>query len=281
MASALFHVLWNTFLKASQNKPRSVTLMMCITVLGIFGYTYTIGALEEALAWPILTSALIAGFFFFLYQYFVAQAYAEGDLSQVYPLTVTGPIYIALWSVLLLDEKISLLGGLGILCIVYGAMTIQTNTLYIHLYKLCKQLPKKTGILSALLAAFFYSFGAIADKVGVTVGNFSAYTLDLCIFMLIFHLIRMRFKHQLSALGSEMQKNSWPIILGGVAMLLSFITFRVGLQEVQASYASALRQVSTLFGLLLGYIVFKERFGPSRIISTLSIVLGTILIRLG
>jgi drug/metabolite transporter (DMT)-like permease len=64
-------------------------------------------------------------------------------------------------------------------------------------------------------------------------------------------------------------------------MMLSFITFRIALQDVYASYASALRQVSTVFGLLIAYFVFREPFGLHRVISTLLICAGAMLLKLG
>jgi uncharacterized membrane protein len=281
LASALFHVLWNTFLKASEDKPSAVTFMMAFTVVGMLGYTWWLQALGEALDWGVLLSAFVAGFFFFLYQHLVAKSYATGDLSRVYPLTVTGPIYIAVWSMIILGEHISPSGAAGILAIVYGAMTIQTNTLRLRVRSLLGREGIDAGVVFALLAAFFYSFGAVADKIGVTVGQVSPYTFDLCVFMFLFHLGLLAIKDRPRLLRPIANAKLWPVLCGGVVMLLSFVTFRIGLEEVQASYASALRQVSALFGLWIGYFFFREPFGLQRVVSTLCIVAGVALIKLG
>ncbi|MDZ7760555.1 MAG: hypothetical protein U5L00_09900 [Desulfovermiculus sp.] len=79
------------------------------------------------------------------------------------------------------------------------------------------------------MAAFFYSFGAVADKMGVTVGQVSAYTLALCLCMLGFHLLRMAGQNHLGPALREMRLHPWIIICGGLVMMLSFITFRKGL----------------------------------------------------
>jgi drug/metabolite transporter (DMT)-like permease len=79
----------------------------------------------------------------------------------------------------------------------------------------------------------------------------------------------------------ELRLHPWIILCGGLVMMLSFITFRIGLQEVYASYASALRQVSTLFGLLIAYFIFREPFGLNRVVSTLFICIGAMLLKLG
>ena len=281
IASAFFHVLWNTFLKSSQDKPSAILLMMVVTVAAMGGYTCTqdgFAALSQASIW---LSALAAGFFFFLYQYLVAQAYVRGEMSQVYPLTITAPLYIAVWSYFLLDERITWVGGLGIGLILYGAVSIQMNRLCISWRALTPSGLRCPGVFLAVLAAFFYSFGAVADKMGVTVGQVSTYTMALCLCMLGFHLLRMAGQKHLGSALRELRLHPWIILWGGVVMMLSFITFRIGLQEVHASYASALRQVSTLFGLVIAYFVFKEPFGLNRVVSTLFICAGAILLKLG
>ncbi len=281
IASALFHVLWNSSLKMSNDKPSAVLLMMVVTVSGFIPYVLWWSPGGQLFVPSVLLSAMAAGFFFFLYQYFVALSYDKGDLTLVYPLTVTGPVYIVLWSHLFLGERISLAGAGGILLIIYGAVALQTGrfTLFSGGTKLFTG--KRAGALTALCAAFFYSFGAVADKIGVMGGNIVLYTMNLSVIMLIFHLTRMIFQKQTGAVVRELRAKPLLIAGGGVVMLLSFITFRIGLQEVYASYASALRQVSTLFGLGIGYLVFRETLTLQRVVSSCLIVAGAVLIKMG
>lgn len=281
LLSAFFHVLWNTFLKGARDKTSAIVGIMAVAAVGMALYTWLSGAAAGSLLPGVLLSALAAGFFFFLYQYYVARALNRGDLSRIYPLTVTGPIYIAVWSYFLLQERISLLGGLGILLIIYGAVSIQTNSLRLPLSRILGEDFKGSGALFAIMAAFFYSFGAVADKVGVSAGRVSAYTMDLCLIMALFHivftLVQQRMHHAVRSIISH----PLPVLAGGATLMLSFITFRYGLEQVYASYASALRQVSTLFGIGLAYFVFREPFGLTRVLGTLFIVLGAAGLKLG
>lgn len=281
VASALFHVLWNSTLKKSPDKPSAVLLMMVVTVSGLVPYVVWHYPMEEILAPAPLLSALSAGFFFFLYQYFVALSYEKGELSLVYPLTVTGPVYIVLWSHLFLGERISAGGAVGIFLIIYGAVTLQTRRFTVFSMDATIQPGNRAGVITALGAAFFYSFGAIADKIGVTHGNVAVYTMNLCVFMLVFHLLRMIFQQQMGLVFKAFTDAPLPLLGGGLVMLLSFVSFRMGLQEAYASYASALRQISTIFSLAIGYLVFRETLTVGRIISACLIVAGAVLIKVG
>lgn len=279
--SALFHVLWNSVLKTCKDKISAIFLMMCVTVVGLTAFLLLFHDTPFLFVPSAMYTALAAGFFFFLYQYFVALSLERGDLTLVYPLTVTGPVYIVFWSYLFLNESISPAGAAGIALIIYGAVSIQRGGFLIR--PRFKKGPKTTnaGVLTALAASFFYSFGAVADKLGVMTGDTFIYTFHLSFYMLIFHLVRVIWQRQTLQVISEMKYNPKSILLGGIIMLLSFITFRLGLEEAQASYASALRQVSTLFGICIGFLFFKERVGLSRILSSILIVAGAILIKIG
>ncbi|SMC74481.1 Uncharacterized membrane protein [Desulfocicer vacuolatum DSM 3385] len=279
--SALFHVLWNSVLKTCRDKTSAVFLMMCVTVTGMGIYIFQFHDTASLFISSTMYTAFAAGFFFFLYQYFVALSLEKGDLTLVYPLTVTGPVYIIFWSYLLLNESISLAGATGIALIIYGAISIQRGTLIIR--PRFKRPPQKNNapVLTALAASFFYSFGAVADKLGVMTGDIFVYTFHLSFYMLIFHVVRVIWQHQTPRVIAEMKYNPKSILLGGIIMLLSFISFRMGLQEAQASYASALRQVSTLFGICIGFLFFKEQVGLNRILSSILIVAGAILIKIG
>jgi len=279
--SALFHVLWNSVLKTCKDKTSAIFWMMCVTVAGLGVFIIQFHTVTFFFVPSAMYTALAAGFFFFLYQYFVAVSLEKGDLTLVYPLTVTGPVYIVFWSYLFLNESISPAGAAGILLIIYGAVSIQRGRFSIRPQFKKKSNTTNAGVLTALAASFFYSFGAVADKLGVMTGDIFVYTFHLSFYMLIFHLVRVLWQRQTSRVISEIKHNPKSILLGGIIMLLSFITFRLGLEEAQASYASALRQVSTLFGICIGFLFFRERVGLNRILSSMLIVAGAILIKIG
>jgi drug/metabolite transporter (DMT)-like permease len=99
--------------------------------------------------------------------------------------------------------------------------------------------------------------------------------------MALFHIVFALLRKRTSAAVRSVVSHPLPVLAGGATLMLSFITFRYGLEQVYASYASALRQVSTLFGIGIGYFVFREPFGPTRVLGTLLIVLGAAGLKLG
>ena len=120
LGSGFLHSVWNLFTKKSLNK--NVFLWCCQLVAIVAFLPWTI--LEwDSRQWVgtslivILASMVLHG----LYVTLLAATYSIGDLSQVYPIMRgTSPLLVPLLGVTLLNEKLTVMGWLGVLSIVAG-----------------------------------------------------------------------------------------------------------------------------------------------------------------
>ncbi len=273
--SAVFHAVWNLLVKTSDDKVAYNVHIQVATA--VFITSYTILFFPEAFYFhkPTFIYALLSSFFFALYQHFTAVSYKYADVSMVYPITTSSPLFIMIWAYFILDERVTPLGILGIVLVLAGCyiMNITKGKGKSGLY----------GILIAFLAAFLYSFGAMADKMGVETVNTHLYIMLMADFMSFYSIMFTIISHRKSV--TLHRKVNVPVqwklvILGGLAMAASTVTYRLGLIDMQISYASALRQLSSLFGVLMGLFFLKESYGRQRIIGSIIIVAGIMLIRL-
>lgn len=130
----------------------------------------------------------------------------------------------------------------------------------------------------ALGAAFFYSVGAVFDKAGISYTDALtwSYMLILC----------MAALESLFALGMRMDywnftKDHWKSATGMALILLaSILTYRYGLKVTEVSYATSVRQVNALFGVLLGIFIFRERLGGLRMAAAGIMVGGIVIIKI-
>jgi drug/metabolite transporter (DMT)-like permease len=75
-------------------------------------------------------------------------------------------------------------------------------------------------------------------------------------------------------------RRSWRSSLWMALILLaSILTYRYGLKVTEVSYATSVRQVNALFGVLFGIFLFRERLGGLRIAAALVMVGGIVIIR--
>jgi drug/metabolite transporter (DMT)-like permease len=92
------------------------------------------------------------------------------------------------------------------------------------------------------------------------------------------NLRRSRYRGKVTA---EWHANWKLILMSGPILMASFIAFRYGLKMAPVSYAVPVRQVSILFGVLLGMLFLKESYGRIRLGSAGLILLGAFLIKFG
>jgi uncharacterized membrane protein len=194
---------------------------------------------------------------------------------------VLSPIFIPIWAFFLLAEKISFMTGAGIVVTVLGAFTVQLNALtWTEIKKIFRLNKEYRGARFALAASLMYSFGAIFDKSRIATFNIETYIGFILLFMAI-NLIIYTVIFQKKPVFSYIPKYWYLIALGGITVFLSFFTFRVALREVMVSLAVPVRQVAIVFAILLGIIMLREKPDINKLIGSLIIIGGIILVNLG
>ena len=278
--SALMHALWNLLVKRSRDKTVFIWWMFagsgCLMVLALL-----LVDPFPPLSLRVVGLAAVGALCFMLYHLFTGRAYRQGDLSMIYPLAQTAMFWVPIWGVLLLAEKVSAIGVVGIGLILFGAYSIQLRALaWNEVVRPFRNL-RDPAVLSALAAGFIYSIGAVIDKTGVTLYPPFHFTFLLVAFMILFmtlNVLRPRYRGRIAA---EFRHNRTLVLLAGPVIMTSFLSFRYGLKLAPMSYAVPVRQVSLLIGVVIGVLFLGESCGRIRFIATLLILCGAVMIRLG
>jgi len=279
--SAVMHALWNLLVKRSRHKTVFIWWMF-IASGGLF--TLIIPLLPEPFRRPdahTLLMVSLGAVCFVFYHLFNGRAYRGGDLSVVYPLCQTSMIYVPIWGVILLGDRLSVSGVCGIMLVIFGTYSIQLQRLsFGELVRPFRNM-QSPSVRDALTAGFIYSIGSIAEKSGVR--NYSplyfTYILVLImLFLMSFNMFRPKYR---PLILTELREHWLLILCSGPIMMASFLTFRYGLNQSPVSYAVPVRQISIVIGVLIGILFLKESFGKIRFVSAAFILTGAALIRFG
>jgi drug/metabolite transporter (DMT)-like permease len=224
----------------------------------------------------LLVPLACAAFFFALYHLGVAGGYRSGDLSVIYPLTTMAPALVPLWGALFLGERLGAAGFAGIGLILLGAYAIQfQSATWSAMADPFRSLDR--SVAYALGAAFFYSLGAVFDKAGISHTDPLTWSYLLILFIAVVEsvlAIVMRMGYW------TFTKTNWRSAAGMALILLaSILTYRFGLKVTEVSYATSVRQINALFGVLLGIFIFREKLGGLRMAAALVMVGGVVIIK--
>jgi uncharacterized membrane protein len=281
VVSSFFHAFYNFLMR----KKSGNQLFLCAIFIAAFFITLADSLISGGysnIPWYNVPYIYGAAFFYVLYQVFVNKSYESGgNISINYPLSVLSHLFIPVWAFFILGEKISVITTAGICVTVIGALALQIRELsFKELFKIFTMSKEYTGARYALAASFFYSFGAIFDKYRISSFTASTYLLFMIGFMVI-NMITMLIVTKKFTQSSKLFSN-WKIIaVGGAALFLSFMTFRIALQETPVSIAVPIRQTSVIFAVLFGVIFLKENFKIEKVAAVIITITGVILINYG
>jgi uncharacterized membrane protein len=277
ITSALIHAFWNMLVKKGLD-PLSFLWWALTLSLVIFSFFFFLLG-YQSVSFPsrgfifIFFSALLHAIYFTS----LGLIYDRGDLSLVYPIARSAPIFVLIWAIWFLGESPSLSGILGILIVVFGAYVIGFPTFSVNLFIRPITLLKDRSYQLAWLTALITSFYSVNDKVGVHYVPPFVYLFFANILMcfIVTPIVVMRKR---GIFFREWAKNKTLIMLGSIMIPASYLLTLYAMRISRVSYIVAVRHVSVVFAVLLGSLILKEKHGKVRFLASLCIFAGVLLI---
>jgi drug/metabolite transporter (DMT)-like permease len=273
MVSALSHALWNYLAKEGRDKDSFMYLLNIfafILYLPIFYFILPEFRFPFEIA-PFLFTSAAAEIIYFTG---LGKAYETGDLSVVYPLARSSPIFVTIVAAIVLREKITRWGILGIALIFLGVYMLHLQSFNLHQLTLPFRSLKEKASKFALMAALGTTVYSISDKLGVTQVDPILYAFWLCLIIPSLMTIVFFARRGVKVLREELKDSILRLAVAGFLMKGGYILVLVAMSLAQVSYILALRQVSVVLGAVLGIIFLKEKYGRIRIVSSLIIFFG-------
>ncbi|QIE42428.1 EamA family transporter [Meridianimarinicoccus aquatilis] len=227
--------------------------------------------------WPVFAGmvAIHAG-----YKLLQAQAYSRGAFTVVYPVVRgTGPVFTVIGAYLIFGEVFGPLQWLGLAVLVAGIFGLAAYNL-IHV-----TLDRET-LVPALLLAFatgaFVAAYTTYDAWGIrqTANPFTFLAWFFFLDALVMPPIALRRymrMEQPPALGPLALRG----VIGSVVAVLSFGSIMLATRVDSVGEAAVLRETSTVFAALIGWVFLKETVGPRRIALMSLIAIGAVIVELG
>jgi drug/metabolite transporter (DMT)-like permease len=133
--AAVLHVTWNVLLKTAGDPLRAAAVgmgtaavVLCPTVLVVW---LVVG--RPPIGTETIVLSIASGLLEALYFAFLASAYRRGDLSLVYPLARgTAPLLAVAIGVVLLNERLGVVGYAGVAALLVGLLSLQRPWRYLR-----------------------------------------------------------------------------------------------------------------------------------------------------
>ncbi|OGF70081.1 hypothetical protein A3H65_04170 [Candidatus Giovannonibacteria bacterium RIFCSPLOWO2_02_FULL_45_14] len=216
------------------------------------------------------------------------KAYELGEFSSVYSMSLTAPIFVLFTAWMFLGESPPILGIAGVILSVVGLWNIARVSA-----KNTEAKDYKKGNLLGLSVALMASVSSNFDKLAILNSDRFFSSGIITGFMTIAYAIYLLIKYKkLIVRGETLSYAASPIggafLLHGV-MLLSLIGiihalnayfYNSALVTGLVSYTIAIKRVGVLFGVLWGWLFFREKNISKKLLGAAIAILGVLLILL-
>lgn len=277
--SAILHAFRDFLIKNSDDK---------LTFSWLFRVAGLVLLLPAVLTRPLATIPaagwaliLASGLVHALYAFSLARAYDKGDLSLVYPIARSAPVFVLLWSTLVWREPMSSIGVGGIMLIVVGAYVVQARGFSLRaLSEPIRATLRDRSLRIAWVTAILVATYLLIDDRGVALVDpvlyLFAYGVVGCVALSPVILISRR-----SRLVQEWRPRWWLVLLAAAMSTGGYLLALFALRMAHVGYVAGVRQLSILFGVLLGWRLLKEPYGRIRLSGAALMVAGMLLIGFG
>ncbi|NRB03129.1 MAG: EamA family transporter [Rhodobacteraceae bacterium] len=227
--------------------------------------------------WPIFAGVMAIHV---IYKILQALAYTKGDYTVVYPVVRgTGPLFTVIGAYFLFGETFTLVQWLGVgvlLAGIYGLAAYNMRNLVTQRETL--PVAMMFAVATGLFVALYTTYDAYGIRATENPFTFLAwfFFLDgLCI--PVYALLRYRRMAAPPAPGPLMVRG----VIGAFVAFASFGSIMMATRLDKVGEAAVLRETSTVFAAVIGYVFLKETVGPRRMALMALIAAGAVIVEFG
>ena len=279
LISALAHAELSLLIKKSKDKQIFCWAYHLVAIVIFLPVPFYYHSVSQLTASNFSLLLLLVGFLHYVYIFTFAKSFESGDLSLVYPIIRSSPAAVLVGSVLFLGEKVSVVGGVGVLLTVLGVYVLcmrnfQVRSILSPLTESFKDSSTRFALLTALIATAF----TLIDKVFVDKLAPALYSYFLYVMITAGMSVQISLTRSKKAIWSEIRHSFVPILWCALLDVAGYSLVLFAFKMENISYVLALRQVSIIIAVAMGGLVLKEGNVKQRAVASGTIFVGILFV---
>lgn len=209
--------------------------------------------------------------------YLYIHAIRISPLSLTLPLLSLTPLFLVFTGWIFLGERVGVLGFLGILLVVIGSYVLNLQSAREGPLEPFRAIFREKGSRYMVIVAFIYSLTSILGKQLVRHSDPFYFSVHYAVAMSV-----ALAPAGLRTLRPAVHRPLLPLILLSALFFSLMILFHMlAIQIALVAYMIALKRLSGTFGVIYGRVFFGERAFGTRLLGSLMMVAGGVLITAG
>ena len=206
------------------------------------------------------------------------KAISHSDLSLTVPMVAFTPLFLLVTSPIIVGEFPNLAGVLGVVLIVVGSYFLNIKEVQKGFLAPFRSLVSQKGPRYMLLVAFIWSLSSNFDKMGVNASSplFWAITVNVFIAFAMMPVVLYKVRRQSLDLITNWEKYLPIGMLGAATLIFQMLAINLTL----VAYVISIKRTSAVLVVIAGSLFFKEKGTTYRLVGSLIMIAGVVLISL-
>jgi uncharacterized membrane protein len=260
----------------SQVDPMILTWANNIIPVIVFPFAMYFAGVEVKSSFQFWYGFTCAGIIQIIASVLYMQAIAKGDISSVIPMLSFTPLFLLLFGPLIIGEFPGLTGLAGVLLVVAGSYLLNLDFKKKDILEPFKAIIRNKGTRLMLIVAILWSISGAFDKISINNSSVLQHITftNVLIFIVITITLIVQKKFDLSVMRSS-KKNL--LLVSGLTTASYFFHYSA-LALTLVAYVIALKRTAGVFSVILGAVFLKESNLRQRLIGSIIMFLGVLLI---
>jgi drug/metabolite transporter (DMT)-like permease len=199
-------------------------------------------------------------------------------LSLTLPFLALTPVLLILISYLLIGEKVSFRGGIGIVFLAAGSYSLNMHEIRKGIFKPFKAVTKERGSVLMIGVALIYSITSSLGKMAIVHSSplFFGVTYFIALTIVFTPIALWMGKNDIKRFVSGKQYKG--LLFPGIFYSVMIASHMIAISLTKVAYMISLKRTSLLIGVMYGYFFFKEKNIGERLSGAVLMLIGFVMI---
>lgn len=199
-------------------------------------------------------------------------------LSLTLPFLSLTPVFLILISYLILGEKVSFPGSIGIIFLAAGSYALNLHKMRRGVFQPFKAITKEKGSVLMLGVAMIYSITSSLGKMAIEHSSplFFGITYFIAVIIVFAPAALWLGRDELKSFILGRQFKS--LLLPGLFYSVMIASHMIAISLTKVAYMISVKRTSLIIGVVYGYFLFKEKNIRERLLGAFLMFLGFVMI---
>ncbi len=199
-------------------------------------------------------------------------------LSLTLPFLALTPVFLIFISYLIVGEKVSFRGGIGIFLIAAGSYTLNIHKIKKGILEPFKSITKEKGSILMIGVAVIYTFTSSLGKVAIEHSSplFFAITYYIALTISFAPIALWMGRNELNSFVKDKQFKK--LVSPGAFLAFMVISHMLAMKLTKVAYMISVKRLSLIIGIIYGYFLFKEENIKERFLGAILMLIGFVIV---